>query len=64
MADFPLQLSIKKTWPGSSTESITCNALLRTIPGNRHVYDALWNGREVIVKVFSNKISAKRHLNR
>jgi tRNA A-37 threonylcarbamoyl transferase component Bud32 len=64
MADFPLQLSIKKTWPGSSTESVICNGLLRTVPGTREVYDAFWNGREVIVKVFSNKIRAKRHLNR
>jgi len=64
MADFPLQLSIKKTWPGSSTESVTCNRLLRTVPGNRQVYDAFWNSREVIVKVFSNRIRAKRHLNR
>lgn len=64
MAELPFQLSIKKTWPGGSTESVTCNGLLRAVPGNRQVYDALWNSREVIVKVFSNRIRAKRHLNR
>ncbi|MHC4068326.1 MAG: lipopolysaccharide kinase InaA family protein [Planctomycetota bacterium] len=64
MADFPLQLSIKKIWPGSNTEPVTCNGLLRAVPGNREVYDAFWNDREVIVKVFSNKIRAKRHLKR
>ena len=41
-----------------------CTALLRAIPGRRHIYDATWNDRNVVVKVFSHKISARHHLNR
>ena len=43
---------------------MTCLGLLRAIPGKRRVYDALWNGREVVVKVFSRGAGAKRHLER
>ncbi|MHC4571364.1 MAG: lipopolysaccharide kinase InaA family protein [Planctomycetota bacterium] len=64
MAEFPFQLLIKNTSSDNKEESLTCSALLRAIPGRREVYDALWNGRGVIVKVFSHKISAKRHLKR
>lgn len=64
MIKFPLQLLIKESSLNNKEESLTCLALLRVIPGNRQVYDALWNNREVIVKVFSHKISAKRHLKR
>ncbi len=64
MAEFPFQLLIKNTFSGNKEESLTCTALLRAVSGRREVYDALWNGRGVIVKVFSHKISAKRHLKR
>ncbi len=45
-------------------ESLSCTSLLRVVPGRREVYDALWNDRSVIVKVFSHKISSRRHLKR
>lgn len=64
MAEFPSQLSIKTLHPEKHTESLLCNSLLRIIPGKREVYDALWGDRNVIVKVFSHKISARRHLKR
>lgn len=64
MAEFPFQLLIKNTSSKKQTESLLCTALLRVIPGRRQVYDGLWNGRGVIVKVFSHKISAKRHYKR
>lgn len=64
MAKFPFQLSIRHSFSKKQIESLTCTALLRAIPGRRQVYDALWNDRDVIVKVFSHKISAKRHLKR
>jgi tRNA A-37 threonylcarbamoyl transferase component Bud32 len=64
MAKFPFQLLIKSASWKNKDESLTCTALLRAIPGRREVYDALWDGRGVIVKVFSHKISAKRHLKR
>jgi len=64
MAEFPFQLLIKNTFSDNKEESLTCTALLRAVAGRREVYDALWNGRGVIVKVFSHKINAKRHLKR
>jgi tRNA A-37 threonylcarbamoyl transferase component Bud32 len=64
MAKFPFQLLIKSASWKNKDESLTCTALLRAIPGRRQVYDALWDGRGVIVKVFSHKISARRHLKR
>jgi len=59
---FPFQLSIKNISSKNNRESLRCLSLLRAIPGRRYVYDASWNNRKVIVKVFSHKISAKRHL--
>ena len=64
MAEFPFQLSIKHTYPEKRTERLLCTALLRVIPGRREVYDAMWNDKSVIAKVFSHKISARRHLKR
>jgi len=64
MAEFPFQLLIKRTYPEKRTESLLCTALLRVVPGRRKVYDAIWNDKSVIAKVFSHKISARRHLKR
>jgi len=62
MAESPFQLLIR--CPSGKTETLTCASLLRSIPGRREVYDAFWNDRAVIVKLFSHRISAKRHLKR
>ena len=43
---------------------MTCTCLLRVIPGSRHVYGAVWNDQQVIVKLFSHKLNAHRHLQR
>jgi len=64
MAEFAFQLLISGLSDKTKTETLTCTGLLRVIPGRREVYDAFWNERAVIVKVFSHKISAKRHLKR
>jgi len=64
MNEFPFQLSIKNTSLGNKEESLTCTALLRAIPGRRHVYNALWDDKSVIVKIFTHKIRAKHHLKR
>jgi tRNA A-37 threonylcarbamoyl transferase component Bud32 len=61
MMELPFKLLISS---GNRQESVTCTAVLRVVPGRRHVYDALWNDRVVIVKVFSGKFNAKRHLKR
>jgi tRNA A-37 threonylcarbamoyl transferase component Bud32 len=64
MSEFPFQLSIKSSSSNNKEESLSCIALLRAIPERRQIYDALWNDKNVIVKVFSHKISARHHLNR
>ena len=64
MAEFPFQLVVNRIYPRKSSENLSCVALLRTIPGRRKVYDALWDNKSVIAKVFSHKISARRHLKR
>ena len=63
MAKFPFQLSIKSA-STNKEESLTCTALLRVISGSREVYEALWDGQDVIVKVFLHKIRARYHLKR
>lgn len=60
----PFQLSIKSSCRPEQTELLACTSLLRVVPGSRHVYDAVWNDRQVIVKLFSHKINANRHLQR
>ncbi len=62
MRDFPFELSIDRAGPNKHIAALSCTALLRTIPGKRDVYDAVWDGRRVIVKVFSRGIGAKRRL--
>jgi tRNA A-37 threonylcarbamoyl transferase component Bud32 len=64
MDKFPFQLVIERSCPEKGEEIISCAALLRTIPGRRKVYDALWKDRNVIVKVFSHSINARHHLKR
>lgn len=64
MTELPFQLLIKRASPGKQTESLLCTKILRVIPGRRQIYDALWNDQPVVAKVFSHKISAKRHLKR
>ena len=62
MRDFPFQLTIDRAGSNKHAASLSCTALLRTIPGKRDVYDAVWDNRNVIVKVFSRGIGAKRRV--
>ena len=64
MTEFPFQFVINRTYPRRHTESLVCTSLLRAIPGKRKVYDAVWDKKSVIAKVFSHRISARRHLKR
>lgn len=64
MSEYPFELVINRTYPRKRTEYLSCTALLRAIPGRRRVYDAVWDNKKVIAKVFSHKISARRHLRR
>ncbi|MBN2018759.1 MAG: hypothetical protein JW749_00880 [Sedimentisphaerales bacterium] len=40
-------------------ERVLCKALLRAIPNNREVFDAEWNNKAVIVKVFSQRLVSR-----
>jgi tRNA A-37 threonylcarbamoyl transferase component Bud32 len=64
ISDVPFQLVIKRNEPHKQSEHLSCTKLLRFVPGRRKVYEALWNDKEVIVKVFTHTLSAKRHLRR
>ena len=64
MVEFPFQISIKRQCPAGENETVICSNLLRVVAGTRAVYDAVWEGRAVIVKIFSHKINAKRHFKR
>ena len=63
-ASFPFELSIKRLGHHTDTEQVLCRKHLRVLPGKREVFDALWNGREVIVKVFLKKLGAGHRLKR
>ena len=62
MAEFPFELLIDRVSPDKGCESVLCNCYLRVIPGRREVYDGVWNGRSVVVKVFSRGIGAAGRL--
>jgi tRNA A-37 threonylcarbamoyl transferase component Bud32 len=63
MDECPFQLEVQRTRP-LRAERLTCIALLRAVPGTRYVYDAMWNDRQVVVKVFCRRLNARRHLRR
>lgn len=62
MSKFPFQLDIERVCGKERQESLACTAVLRAIPGRRAVYDGQWGQRSVIAKVFSDRISGRRHL--
>ena len=64
MTELPFQLSIKTYEPKQQERSVLCKRLLRSIKGVRSVYDAIWGQKEVIVKIFSDRLNAARHLKR
>ena len=64
ISEYPFKLVIENTYSGGNKESLLCKELLRSLTGKRKVFDAVWNNRDVIVKIFSDKYKAKRHLKR
>jgi tRNA A-37 threonylcarbamoyl transferase component Bud32 len=64
MSESSLELLIKNTSTQEGEEMVCCHHLLRSIEGRREVYDGSWNGRKVIVKLFSDRLHSTRHLNR
>ncbi|MHC5076629.1 MAG: lipopolysaccharide kinase InaA family protein [Planctomycetota bacterium] len=64
MSQSSFELLIKNTSTEKGEEKVQCQELLRSISGKRDVYDGSWDNREVIVKLFSDKIHSRRHLSR
>lgn len=64
MDEFPFQLIVKSTSLKKGKEFLSCTDLFRIVPGRRAIYDAVWNDRSVVAKVFSHKIKAGLHLRR
>jgi tRNA A-37 threonylcarbamoyl transferase component Bud32 len=64
MTQLPFQISVKCKKPALQTHVLVCKALLRCVPKVRDVYDADWNGRAVIVKIFSDTFKASYHIKR
>jgi len=64
MAELPFQLVIKRTSSCEAEESLLCTGVLRAVLGRREIYDAVWNNKSVVAKVFLRKNSARRHLRR
>ena len=64
MAGLPINLKIKNGLNPKKLESVECRFLLRAVKGNRQIFNALWDGRAVIVKIFSKKFFAYHHLKR
>ncbi|MHC4130618.1 MAG: lipopolysaccharide kinase InaA family protein [Planctomycetota bacterium] len=64
MSELSFELLIKNTSTQKGEERVHCQRLLRTIEGRREVYDGLWDNRQVIVKLFFDKVHSSRHLRR
>ncbi len=62
MATFPFELRIDCIPSDKGAESVLCREYLRVVPGRREVYDGVWDGRSVVVKVFSRRIGAAGRL--
>ncbi|MCK9233372.1 MAG: lipopolysaccharide kinase InaA family protein [Syntrophales bacterium] len=57
-------LLLRRVFPHRADETIRCTRLLRSVPGKREVFDARWNDRPVVVKIFFHPCQARRHLRR
>ncbi len=66
-AQFDLQLPFTIFLPAGAeknSQRLVCRKLLRLIPGKRMVCAALWEGQEVVVKLFLDSHKARRHCQR
>ncbi|MHC4265899.1 MAG: lipopolysaccharide kinase InaA family protein [Planctomycetota bacterium] len=64
MNESGFELLIKNTSTEKGKEIVHCQRLLRNIERRREVYNGLWDNRQVIVKLFSDKVHSRRHLRR
>jgi tRNA A-37 threonylcarbamoyl transferase component Bud32 len=64
MKKLPLSIWLAATVPASGPQEIVCHRILRVLSGTREVFDAVWDGRNVIAKVFHHPLKARRHCRR
>ncbi len=62
MENFELKINIKTGKEKGFTASVLCTENLRKLPGKRDVYDALYDGKQVILKVFKSPLKSRLHL--
>ncbi len=61
MSTLPFTLKIETTSPPGRCEEVVCRGVLRAMEGTRMVYDATWEGRRIVLKVFSKFAKARYH---
>jgi tRNA A-37 threonylcarbamoyl transferase component Bud32 len=59
METVSFDLEIRGDQDPSRPAVIRCTALLREIAGKRRIYEGLWDGREVVVKVFDGRLRGR-----
>ena len=59
--DLPFALHLKSM---HGQDTVICEQLLRDLPGKRQVFKALWRRRAVVVKLFLDPKTARRHCGR
>lgn len=64
MIDCPFDMQIRRGRKQPEMIFLRCEAILRTLPGRRCVYEGHWDGREVIVKIFTNRLRGRFHIKR
>jgi len=53
MNELPFTLAIETLSPVRRREEVRCRRVLRAMERSRMVYDAAWEGRRIVLKVFS-----------
>jgi tRNA A-37 threonylcarbamoyl transferase component Bud32 len=63
MSEFPFSVTIKPTRADDEVQSVKCVGLLRSVGGRQQVYDGLWGGRPVALKIFGDSFKAEYRMN-
>jgi tRNA A-37 threonylcarbamoyl transferase component Bud32 len=64
MSQVPFSITINPVEGDTAPQTLRCIAVLRAMGRKRNVYDAVWQDRPVIVKLFSDPIKARYHAQR
>lgn len=62
MEHLPFELVLDRAGAKDGPVSVRCISCLRSVEGRRKVYDAVWDNRPVIAKVFDRGFGAERHV--